>query len=150
MRYVGQGYEVEATLTEADLAARDVSRLRARFEDAYDALFGMRLQDVPVEAINWRVTSRGPVPEVPIVSTAHGAASARAAVTAERPIYLPETHALASAAVYDRYRLASGMAFRGPAIVEERESTVVIDGPADVVVDEYRNLVITLQPTVPA
>jgi N-methylhydantoinase A len=148
MRYVGQGYEVEATLTEADLAARDSNRFRTRFEDAYDALFGMRLRDVPVEAINWRIISRGPMPEVPLASTAHGAPSPRAALTAERPIYLPETRAFASAAVYDRYRLASGMAFRGPAIVEERESTVVVDGPADIVVDEYRNLVITSEPAV--
>ena len=47
-------------------------------------------------------------------------------------------------AVYDRYRLAPGAAFAGPALVEERESTCVIPPGAQVSVDKHRNLVIEL------
>jgi N-methylhydantoinase A len=41
---------------------------------------------------------------------------------------LPEFRDFRPTAVYDRYALAPGDAFDGPAIVEERESTLVI-GP---------------------
>ncbi len=46
--------------------------------------------------------------------------------------------------VYDRYVLAAGAAFSGPALVEERESTCVIGPDAAVRVDHALNLVIEL------
>ena len=39
--------------------------------------------------------------------------------------------------VYDRYQLFPGAAFSGPAIVEERESTVIVGEDAKVSVDEF-------------
>jgi N-methylhydantoinase A/oxoprolinase/acetone carboxylase beta subunit len=46
--------------------------------------------------------------------------------------------------VYDRYRLQPGAELRGPAIVEERESTVVV-GPRDRArVDHLLNLIVDL------
>jgi N-methylhydantoinase A len=46
--------------------------------------------------------------------------------------------------VYDRYALVLGTLLQGPAIIEERESTVVVNGPADINVDEYRNLIVDI------
>jgi N-methylhydantoinase A len=42
--------------------------------------------------------------------------------------------------VYDRYGLAPSARFDGPAIIEERESTVVVGPGATVTVDDFRNL----------
>ena len=39
--------------------------------------------------------------------------------------------------VYDRYKLFPGAAFSGPAIVEERESTVIVGEDATASVDEF-------------
>ena len=47
-------------------------------------------------------------------------------------------------AVYDRYALAPGTRFEGPALVEERESTCAVPPGARVSVDAHRNLVIDL------
>jgi N-methylhydantoinase A len=47
--------------------------------------------------------------------------------------------------VYDRYLLAAGERLEGPAIVEERESTVVINGPGEIRVDDHRNLIVDLE-----
>jgi len=49
-----------------------------------------------------------------------------------------------SCAVYDRYALAPGATFEGPALVEERESTCCIGPAARVSVDPFLNLVIDL------
>ena len=43
-----------------------------------------------------------------------------------RPIYSEERRGLVEADVIDRYALRPGDVVRGPAVVEERESTVVI------------------------
>jgi N-methylhydantoinase A len=45
-----------------------------------------------------------------------------------RPVYFPELREFRPTTVYDRYALVAGAAFDGPAIVEERESTLVV-GP---------------------
>jgi N-methylhydantoinase A len=39
--------------------------------------------------------------------------------------------------VYDRYRLYPGAQFAGPAIIEERESTVVVGEDGRVSMDDY-------------
>jgi len=46
--------------------------------------------------------------------------------------------------VYDRYALAPGASFSGPALVEEQESTCCIGPGAKVSVDAFLNLVIDL------
>jgi N-methylhydantoinase A len=145
MRYVGQGYEVDVPLTEDELRTGDATALKVRFEDAYRTLFGMTLTDVPIEAINWRMTSKGPTPDVHLRRIAAApSASAASARTGERDIYIPERREFQRAPVYDRYRLSPGMVFEGPAIVEERESTVVVNGPGRVSIDEYGNIRIDL------
>ena len=47
--------------------------------------------------------------------------------------------------VYDRYALKPGERLAGPAVIEERESTTVVDPGADVVVDPHGNLVVELR-----
>jgi len=47
-------------------------------------------------------------------------------------------------AVYDRYRLVPGVRFAGPAIVEERESTLVVGAGGQARVDDYGFLWIDL------
>ena len=47
--------------------------------------------------------------------------------------------------VYDRYKLFPGATFTGPAIVEERESTVIVGEDATVKVDEFGFLWIEMQ-----
>jgi N-methylhydantoinase A len=44
--------------------------------------------------------------------------------------------------VYDRYRLSPGATFECPAVVEERESTVVLGTGSRTGIDEARNLVV--------
>jgi N-methylhydantoinase A len=55
-----------------------------------------------------------------------------------------EGHGEVQAAVLDRYALAPGFAFQGPALVEERESTCVIPPGAACHIDGHMNLVIEL------
>jgi N-methylhydantoinase A/oxoprolinase/acetone carboxylase beta subunit len=46
--------------------------------------------------------------------------------------------------VHDRYRLKPGLSLRGPAVVEERESTTVIGPDASFTLDAQGNLVIEI------
>ena len=65
-------------------------------------------------------------------------------VIGQRDAYFPEAGGMVPTKVVDRYALAQGHRIFGPALVEERESTVVVL-PGDVVwVSQVGNLVIDI------
>ena len=121
MRYAGQQTEVTVALDGNPGEVRDSNDLRARFDAAYEALYGVRLDDMDVEVVNWRVT-------------AHGGATGREAhfepagtpqeAKGERLVYLAGEEI--AVPVLDRSSLAAAQAIEGPVIVEERETTVFV------------------------
>ena len=90
--------------------------------------------------MSWRVVAHGPKPELTL-PTAEGGGSPR---KGERDIYLPEERRYGQVPVFDRYALSAGWAFDGPAVIEERESTVVVNGRARITADAIGNLVVDL------
>ncbi|HEX5414693.1 MAG TPA: hydantoinase/oxoprolinase family protein [Chloroflexota bacterium] len=143
MRLAGQAHEVTVAIPAGPLTVASAESIRQRFEETYLSLFKRAAPGVAVEALNWRVRVAGPPGEAPTAGQAQTRASAaEGAIKGYRPIYLPEVGARSRAPVYDRYALAPGDRFVGPAVVEERESTVVVGPNSRVWVDEHANLVI--------
>ena len=121
MRYFGQQNEV-TTWCDADPRHRqDITWLRKLFEDEYDKLYHLRLPSVDVEVVSWRLVASGPT-----------AARDTAAALSEIPAKAKATRkALFNGVdmdtpVYQRRELAKGQAIKGPAIIEERETTIII------------------------
>lgn len=121
MRYVGQANEVTVDFTAEPLERRDTGELRRLFEQAYDKLYGLSLGGMGVEVVSWRVTAVGPPTDRQ--SDVESAASAGDPKGQRRAVF--ESGAV-DVAVYDRAALARGQAVPGPAIIEERETTIVI------------------------
>ncbi len=88
--------------------------------------------------MNWRVTAAGPEPDLQLAVRADNATTNAAdAVKGARPAYFPEAGGFTNTPIYDRYRLAPGAQFAGPAIVEERESTVIVGPGAKCSIDAH-------------
>ena len=62
MRYVGQGFEIVVPLPNDTLGPESQDELAAAFDTTYESMFGRVLNDVPVEAITWRMTASEPPP----------------------------------------------------------------------------------------
>ena len=121
MRFVGQGTET----TVAVPAAGDdwVARAEAGFRSAYEGRFGtVAPRDVEVEILTWRVGSRGRDPEARLRFAPRAGGRSR---TGSRRAWFPD-HGWVEAEVHDRYLLRPGAELRGPALLEERESTLVV------------------------
>ena len=101
------------------------------------------MPNTPVDILSWRVIARGPKPVMTLPKAA-GAGDAASARKGRRAVYLPAERRFAEVPVYDRYALAPGLRLRGPAIVEERESTVVVNGPGAITLDPWSNLIVDL------
>ena len=121
MRYAGQQTEVTVAFDADPSEARDPDALRSGFDAAYEALYGVRLDDMDVEVVNWRVTAHGG-------ETGREARFDPAGVGGKpkgiRDVYLGAEERAVPA--YDRAALAAGQIIDGPVIVEERETTVFV------------------------
>ena len=137
-RYALQGHEIRIDLPDGRLGPEHLGLIRETFERVYRSLFGRTGPEVPLEAVSWRLTASGPAPSVKLSAPEPSAVSS--ALKGERPAYFPEWEEHRPVPVYDRYLLAPGAAFQGPAIIEERESTTVVGPAARIEVDPARNL----------
>jgi N-methylhydantoinase A len=124
MRYLGQGHEISVPLPQRELAAADAAALRADYEQRYEAQFGLRISDVPVEFLTWSV----------IVSTRE-TAPAGFEPPAERPAPQPEAKravfdagsgTLEALPAYRRAALQPGMTLSGAALVIEPQTTTLV------------------------
>ncbi len=149
MRYVGQGHEITVAVPDGQLDADSIPTLEAAFVDEYRRLYERSAGDNPLETLSWRVVVEGPRPELPIegIGRSAGERSSMAleALKGERRVYVPEDRKLVGVSVYDRYKLGRGARISGPAIIEERESTIVIGRAGTVQIDDYLNVVVGLE-----
>ena len=143
MRYIGQGHEVSVTLPAGILTAQDLPRIEREFERTYEALYGRKGPEVPLEVINWRVVASGPRPDMNL-RLPRDTAGRGEARKGSRPAYFPERDGFVETEIYDRYALQPGMNFTGPAIVEERESTLIIGARGRASVDDRLNVVVEM------
>ena len=120
LRYAGQQHEIAVALNDDPRKHHDVRDIAKIFETAYLAHYGVAPSHVDIEIVNWRLVSQGPAMKIVTISPPQGTATAPKGT---RRVHLwPE----APVAVYDRSTLALGQSVQGPALIEERETTIVI------------------------
>jgi N-methylhydantoinase A len=121
LRYFGQQNELTIVFERDPREGRDVDMIRRAFEAAYLAQYGVNPSHVPLEIVSWRLTAQGP--EIDAGAPAPTAASPGAPKSHRHVALWPE---VAEAPVYERAALAHGQHLAGPAIIEERETTIVL------------------------
>ena len=124
MRYRGQTDTVSVPLPgEGGVPVRDAAAMQELFERAYERRYLRKIENVAAEVAAWRLTMLGPGPHdmdaAPLTDEADFEKGAR-------KIYFGPEAGFCEARVYHRYSLPAGREFTGPAIVEERESTIVV------------------------
>ncbi len=142
MRYHKQGSDITVAIPGGILGPDSIAEIVAAFETRYKLLFGHTVPDTPIDIMSWRVTAVGPKPSFSLPTSDEQGDDP---VKGYRSIYLPEQHGFADVPVLDRYKLSSAQVLEGPVIIEERESTVVINGRAKITQDSGRNLIVELE-----
>ncbi|MGO4855349.1 hydantoinase/oxoprolinase family protein [Phaeovulum sp. W22_SRMD_FR3] len=143
MRHVGQGHEISVTLPDLDLPeAEFLAELEARFYAHYIELFGRKVENSSLEIITWRMRASGqkaqarrPVAEVVGPQPLKG----------HRSVYFDSLGAAVETPIYDHYALPVDLPISGPAIIEQRESSIVMGPEGTAHVDAKGNLIIDIQ-----
>ncbi len=138
MAYAGQIHALRVRIE----AGWDAEQLTRAFVAQYKAEFGNVLENMPVVVVNLRtrvVGTRGGV-----ARRVAGAARSTAAPRPikRRPVYFDGWH---DAAIYARDALLPGMRFDGPAIVEQDDTTTVVEPGMVTRVDAFGNLLVEVE-----
>jgi N-methylhydantoinase A len=144
MRFAGQGSEVVAPLPDGPYTAASHQIIKETFERVYKELFVRTPPDVAVQMVNLRVSLSAPVPGGGMSLTSQATDAGDKALKGQRPVYFQEHGDYVETPVYDRYLLRVGETFSGPAVVEERESTLIIGPGSTCQVHGDGSLIITL------
>lgn len=136
-RFIGQGSETNLPIPEGDFTTLAPAEVRRRFDETYSHLYGRTYPESPVEFVNFRVRASLPVRLLELPRLPNIGGRVQDAIRGERKAYSGAARDFIPFTVYDRYRLSPGAEFSGPAIVEERESTVIVGEEAKVRVDEF-------------
>ncbi|MEZ5501031.1 MAG: hydantoinase/oxoprolinase family protein [Steroidobacteraceae bacterium] len=138
LRYVGQFNEVEVPLDfNGTLDAKRMAKTLARFHERHDALYGYAMQGAPAELINLRVTARGLTPKPTFKRSRRAGTTAKAALVGKRDAYFDGKWV--KTPVYDGLKLQHGHGVKGPAIVQQPTTTIVVPPDYDLRCDEFNN-----------
>jgi N-methylhydantoinase A len=140
-RYEGQGYELNIPVG-SDGELDSLATIRERFDRAHEAEFGHNFEDNPVEIVNERVTGYGAMPSSELVVLPEKTAPVDEYVLAREDVQFSvdgETGTYETP-FYDRTDLRQGHVVQGPAIVGEKDSTIVIPPDFRGTVREYGDI----------
>ena len=111
--------------------------LQAAFHAEHASRYGVSDPDSPVALVNLRATAVSTTDKPPI---RRGSPTRMTVAATRRQVYLPNA-GWQDVPVYQRRDLPTGWVISGPAIVEQRGSTIVIPSDWVVTVDDAANLV---------
>jgi N-methylhydantoinase A len=140
MSYVGQIHTLRVPV-QADWS---VGRMKAAFLESYVQENGGLLGDMPIALVGLATAVEGirekPV-EAPTSADADADATNAPTPAAHRDVYFG---GWTTTAVYERTSLKPGMSFRGPAIIEQADTTTVIEPGMAVRVDRFSNVLVEI------
>lgn len=142
--YRGQTHVFRVPVTSPGFAALSVA---AALTELYEARFGIELIEMtPVLAsLRTTVIGRRPPIDLTLFGSSNGVATTATPVS-QRPVFF--TSDFVDTPIYDRDTLNTNDVIDGPAIIQQPDTTVVIDPGATAKVDSLGNLVIDVEQTI--
>ena len=140
LRYAHQGFEVTVELQGRKVDSASLDATIQTFHREHDRLFGFSL-DQPVEIVTVRATARGQLESAAMAPLSRGLSSPGESMLGQRQVYFEDTGGFVSCGIYDRAKIAPGSTVDGPAILENIDSTVIIDPGWRARIDDYGNCI---------
>jgi N-methylhydantoinase A len=126
MRYVGQVHECTVEINQFEINPKSIHRIIEAFHCRHEELYTYSERQSVVEIVNIESTLSGRVdkPTAPKIATGGPAAKA---LKGSRPAIFAANGKSQKTPVYDGAKLGAGATIRGPAIIEEVTTTIVVE-----------------------
>ncbi|MFQ5802743.1 MAG: hypothetical protein ACE5JQ_07620 [Candidatus Methylomirabilales bacterium] len=140
MRYVGQFHEVEVEMASGRLVAEHVEGATANFHKRHHELYSFSMTFRGVEFLNFRVRATAQKAPFKLEEVPRGDKSPQGALKRRRncifngrPLDTP---------VFEGEKIQAGNVIAGPAIIEEKTTTVVVPPSFDCSTDRFKTYVL--------
>jgi N-methylhydantoinase A len=143
-RYLKQYHEVSFAVPLDAVRTADLDTVSTAFHTEHQRTYGYSLEGekTPIELINVRVRAVGLTEKPSYAEEPMTDQDAAVARKTQRRIYLPEQSAEQTVPVYDGHRTHHGHHIRGPAVIEQVNTTLLITSQHDCVCDRFGSFVV--------
>jgi N-methylhydantoinase A/oxoprolinase/acetone carboxylase beta subunit len=126
LRYVGQSWTLRIELKGGTWDSLTAPALREGFHAEHEKVYGYRVAEEPIEVVHVGVTGTAPPPRIRLKELAQKGKESSQARKGCRAVLLDDESEFQEVPIYDRYALHPGNRVTGPAVIEEMDSTVVV------------------------
>lgn len=142
MRYVGQVHECTVDIGTFDINAKSIAKVKEAFHKRHEELYTYSERHNAVEVVNIESTLYGYIDKPRLPKLAKGATVAKALKGHRKAIFDAKGKGTRTP-VYDGGGLGAGATIKGPAIIEEVTTTIVIEPGWTAKLDASGSYVIT-------
>ena len=114
------------------------NKLKSKFENSYFNLYNHVPNHTQIELLTWRCKVYGFVSSNKIIIKNKKNININKVKNTRKVFF--DNYGYAETPVYNRYTLTNGFEFKGPAIIEEKESTLVIYPFMNGSIDKFLNI----------
>ena len=129
--------------SDAELKKEGMKALQERFDFLHEQAYAHASPGTPTELVNLRLTASVESKKPLMLEIESGSGDGSSALKATRKVYFKNADGEVDCPIYDRGKLGAGDRFDGPAVIEEWNSTVVVNPGQQLHVDAYGNLMIS-------
>lgn len=137
MRFVGQGAEIDLPVSNQKFDTFTYDDIKKMFHDEYIRLYGRTAKGSSIEFVTFKIRASLPKKPFSISALTNENTDINACIKGRRKAFSVIQKDYIPFTVYDRSKLFANAEFSGPAIIEERESTIVIGEDTTARADEY-------------
>ncbi|MBI5115978.1 hydantoinase/oxoprolinase family protein [Candidatus Poribacteria bacterium] len=147
MHYKGETHEITVPLKSSggDVAAEDIARAVQAFHSAHESLHTFSNPDEPVYFMNLRLEAIIQTSKPPVQKLESSGGDASAALRGERSVYFEDAGGFVKTPIYDGASIRCGNVVRGPCVIEEPATTIVVYPSQIAHLTEFDNYEITIR-----
>jgi N-methylhydantoinase A len=144
MRYKGQFHEVELPISEADLSDEGIKHIIEDFHKKHEELYAYR-DVVETEMINLRMAAYGKVVTPSRKAMIEKSADTSNYIKGKRDVYFEKKYGFVPTMIYDGDSMDAGNIVEGPAIIEQKTTTIVVPPQSKLEVTKYGDYLMKLK-----
>lgn len=146
IRYVGQHHEVTVDIpNDCIIEEKHLEVIANTFHKAHEKLYTYSTPETPLEIINLRITAVGYVEKTGLFRKPLENSNSSHALKNTRKVYFEEYGEFVDINVYDRDKLKPGNYIEGPAVIEERITTIIVHPKWNARIDELENVIMEVK-----
>lgn len=142
LRYLNQAYEISVPVQALHIKSEDLEKSASLFHHLHEKIYGFSREEEQLELINIRLIAKGLIKEVKVAHKSLDRLNEVKAVSS-RDVYF--NGAFHSTPIYERESMMVHSVIKGPAVIEQLDSTIIIHPEQSAKVDNMGNLIIHIQ-----